>query len=120
MQNLIYIGGVLMPSPRTYAVTVSDLDSADSGRGETGIMYRNRIRANVYKIQATFRVTRAELNKIMDAIKEASFSVRFSDPYTLSLKTCTMYAGDRHSTMLLNSDKANETLWDFSVNFIEM
>ncbi len=119
MQNLIYISGVLMPAPRTYSVSTFDLDSSDSGRNETGVMYRNRIRSGVYKLQTTFRVNRRDLNTIMDAIKEASFSVRFFDPDIGGYKTCTMYAGDKQSTMLLNSNSADETLWDFSVNFIE-
>lgn len=119
MQNLIYIGGVLMPSPKSYAVSLQDLDSDDSGRSETGKMYRNRIRAGVYKIQATWRVDRDELKKIVDAVAAASFPVKFFDPNTASTKTCTMYAGDRSSTMVLNCDTAAETLWDFSVNFIE-
>lgn len=108
-----------MPPPKTYNVSLQDLDSEDSGRSETGKMYRNRIRAGVYKIQATWRVNRTDLKMIVDAISEASFSVRFFDPNTASTKTCTMYAGDRSSAMVLNNDTASDTLWDFSVNFIE-
>ena len=119
MQNLIYIGGTLMPPPKTYNVSLQDLDSEDSGRSETGKLYRNRVRADVYKIQATWRVNCTDLKKIVDAISGASFSVRFFDPNTARIKTCTMYAGDRSSAMVLNSDTAAETKWDFSVNFIE-
>ena len=119
MQELIYIGGVLMPAPRTYTVSLQDLDSSDSGRSETGVMVRNRVRAGVYKIQATWRVTRTDLAKIVAAINAVSFSVRFFDPNTLTTPTKTMYAGDRSANMVQNSDAPNETWWDFSVNFIE-
>lgn len=119
MQDLIWIGGSLMPAPRTYAVSLQDLDSADSGRSETGMMYRNRVRSNVYKIQATWRLTRVDLAKIIAAITPASFSVKFFDPNTLTTPTKTMYAGDRSSTMVINNGDPSETWWDFSVNLIE-
>lgn len=119
MQTLIKFGSFTPLSPRTYAVQCSDLDSDDSGRSETGIMFRNRIRAGVYKIQATWRANRSQLSAITNAISNDSFSVTFFDPTTASTKTCTMYAGDRSATMVLNADAAAETLWDLSVNFIE-
>lgn len=119
MQNLIWIGNSLMPAPRTYRVDLQDIDSSDSGRSETGVMYRNRVRSNVYKIIATWRVNRPDLNTLVTAITPASFEVKFFDPNTASTKACTMYAGDRSSTMIKNDDKANETWWDFTVNFIE-
>lgn len=119
MQDLIYIGGSLMPALRTYRVDLQDIDSSDSGRSETGVMYRNRVRSNVYKIQATWRVKRTQLNQIITSITPAAFSVQFFDPNTDSVQTRTMYAGDRSSTMIKNDNKPEETWWDFSVNFIE-
>ena len=71
------------------------------------------------KIQITWRVNRSQLSAIANAISPDSFSATFFDPTTASTKTCTMYAGDRSATMVLNADTAAETLWDLSVNFIE-
>lgn len=119
MQTLIKFGSFTPISPRSYGVQRSDLDSEDSGRSETGMMFRNRIRAGVYKIQVTWRVNRSQLSAIANAISPDSFSATFFDPTTASTKTCTMYAGDRSATMVLNADTAAETLWDLSVNFIE-
>lgn len=119
MQTLIKFGNFTPISPRSYGVQRSDLDSEDSGRSETGMMFRNRIRAGMYKIQVTWRVNRSQLSAIASAISSDSFSVTFFDPTTASTKICTMYAGDRSATMILNADTATETLWDLSVNFIE-
>ncbi len=119
MQDLIKIGGVLMPPPKTYSVSCSDLDSEDSGRSETGIMFRNRVRAGVYKIQAQWRVKSSDLSIIAGAIAPEAFGVQFFDPTTVTQKTCQMYAGDRSCAMVLNDDEAAEAWWDFSVNFIE-
>lgn len=91
MQTLIKFGSFTPISPRSYAVQRSDLDSEDSGRSETGVMFRNRIRAGVYKIQVTWRVNRSQLSAIANAISPDSFSVTFFDPTTASTKTCTMY-----------------------------
>lgn len=119
MQDLIWVGEKLMPAPRTYRVDLQDIDSSDSGRSETGVMYRNRVRAGVYKILATWRVKQPNLNILIDTIKPAAFKVTFFDPNTASTQTCIMYAGDRSSTMIKNDDESEETWWDFSVNFIE-
>lgn len=119
MQDLLYIGNELMPALRSYKVDLQDIDSADSGRSETGVMFRNRVRAGVYRIQATWRVRREQLNRIISAISPAAFSVRFFDPNTDSMQSCSMFAGDRSSNMLLNCSEPGETWWDFSVEFVE-
>lgn len=79
MQTLIKFGSFTPISPRSYAVQRSDLDSEDSGRSETGKMFRNRIRAGVYKIQVTWRVNRSQLSAIANAISPDSFSATFFD-----------------------------------------
>lgn len=119
MQDLLYISDELMPALRSYKVDLQDIDSADSGRSETGVMFRNRVRAGVYRIQATWRVRREQLNRIISAISPAAVEVRFFDPNTDSVQVRTMFAGDRSSAMLLNSEVAGETWWDFSVEFVE-
>lgn len=118
-QELMSVDGVKLPPPRTYGVSLQDIDSSDTGRSETGVMFRNRVRSNVYKIQATWRLKRTDLATIITAITPVSFRVTFFDPNTLTSQTHTMYAGDRSSTMVKNDDDPNETWWDFSVNFVE-
>lgn len=120
MVTLITINDIAMPQPSDYSVSLSDLDSSDTGRSETGYMYRNRIRTKIYKINVGFRVNKSQLKTIADAISGESFQVKFFDPTSVSAKSCTMYAGDLQAQLLKNDDTANETVWSFSFNLIEM
>ena len=119
MQELIHIDGKLMPPPREYAVSLQDIDGSNAGRTETGVMFRNRVRANVYKIQISWRLRRSDIVKVIAAVSPEAFSVKFFDPNTLTFPTRKMYAGDRSAVMLLNNDKEDDTWWDLSVNFVE-
>jgi len=113
--------GSALTNPSEYAVSISDLDSDDSGRSETGLFHRNRRRAGVYKIQASFKVSRTELKAITDAIAAASFSVTFFDPFTATDATKTMYVGDRSAKLMNYTNEAApaESYWNLSCNFIE-
>ena len=48
--QLIKFGNYTPPSPTEYEVEVQDIDSEDTGRGETGYMTRERVRAGIYKV----------------------------------------------------------------------
>lgn len=111
--NLIAINGVELPSPTTYSVELSDVDSSDSGRMETGLMVRDRVRADVAKIQLGFTcLTTEELMKTVTAIKPAAFNVDFF--YGMA-KSATMYAGNKQVAL-----KTGETVsWDLSFNLVE-
>ena len=115
---MIVVGSTSLPNPTEYTVTRSDLDSDNTGRSESGILQRDRVRAGVYKIQTTFRVTQPNLKIITDAITPVSFSVTFFDPTSSSNPTKTMYAGDR-SGKLLQSVDGGASYWDLTVDLIE-
>ena len=46
------IDGAALPAPHEYRVSLSDLDSADTGRTEDGVLVRARVRGGVAKITA--------------------------------------------------------------------
>ena len=118
MAAMITVGATALPNPTDYQVTRSDLDSDNTSRSEAGVLQRDRVRAGIYKLQLTFRVTRANLKVITDAIAPASFAVTFFDPTTSSSPTKTMYAGDR-AAKLIQSVDGGESYWDLSVDLIE-
>ena len=119
MTDWITINGSIMPPPTSYKVLVSDLDSENSTRNEAGVLVRDRIRAGVYKIEATWKVPVSRLSLLVNAVQPKSFTVRFFDLTTASYKTKTMYAGDRTASVLLQKSNSGETLCDFSCNLIE-
>lgn len=121
---LITVGSTPLPNPVIdgYDVLLSDLDSPNTVRSETGYLQRTRIRAGVYTIDATFKVTRAELKTITDAVKDPSFPVTFYDPTTDSTPTATMYVSDRRSKLLkyLNEADPTDSLWQLTLSLVEV
>ncbi len=118
---IIKIGSTDMPAPTKYTVTLQDIDSENTRRTETGLLQRDRVRAGVYKIQVSWKVTKVQLKQITDALSPAKFSVIFFDPTSSSNKTADMYCGDRTGNLILLKDpnNPNESLWELSTSLIE-
>lgn len=101
--------------PTTYSVTVSDLDSDGSGRSETGVMTRKRIRAGLYKISVGWTNIDDTLRSgILNAISGSFFSVTFNDGSDV---TEQMYVSDR-SNELKYTDSSGTRFWDVSFDLV--
>lgn len=118
MSSYISVGGTALPPCTSYRVQRSDLDN-NSSRDERFVMHRNAVRLGAYKIYAKFRVSRAELAVLTQAISASTLSVTFLDITTNARITKQMYAGDREGEVVNDGDEDN-MLIDFSVNFIEL
>jgi hypothetical protein len=114
---LITIGTTPLPDPAEYSVTLQDIDSENTRRTEAGVLTRDRVRAGVYKIQATWKVNKTDLKKITDAVSPAKFSVTFFDPTTSSNPTKDMYVGDRTANLLYL--ESGQSLWELTLSLIE-
>jgi hypothetical protein len=119
ISNYITINGYTLPTPISYEVQRSDLDSSETNRSESGYLHRNRLREGVYKVIATWRLTVSQLKDVTNALSPAEFSATFIDLTTFSYHTTTMYAGDRTASVVRSSESVGELLVDFSVNIIE-
>lgn len=117
---LIRIGGVDLPAPVEYSVSLQDIDSENTRRTETGVLQRDRVRGGVYKITVAWQVKHSVLKTITDAISPAKFSVTFFDPTTGSYPTRSMYCGDRDGKLILyKASNPSESLWELSTSLIE-
>ena len=114
---LITIGAIPLPDPAEYSVTLQDIDSENTRRTEAGILTRDRVRAGVYKIQATWKVNKTDLKKITDAVSPAKFSVTFFDPTTSTNPTRPMYVSDRTARLL--HLESGQSLWELTLSLIE-
>jgi len=114
---LITIGTIPLPDPVEYSVILQDIDSENTRRTEAGILTRDRVRAGVYKIQATWKVNKTDLKKITDAVSPAKFSVTFFDPTTSTNPTRPMYVGDRTARLL--HLESGQSLWELTLSLIE-
>ncbi len=118
--SIIRVNGIDLPGPTKYNVSLQDIDSSNTGRTETGILIRDRIRQGVYKITVTWLVKHSQLRIITDAISPAKFLVSFFDPTTGTTPTRDMYCGDRNGE-LKHYDVNNppNSLWEISTSLIE-
>ena len=119
--GLLNINNVDMPKPTSYQVGVQDLDSAETVRSESGMLHRDRVRAGVRKISVSWTVKAADISKILKAVQNESCTVKFFDPQENSVKTATMYAGDRVPTLSVqtNENDTDITWWDLSFELVE-
>lgn len=119
MFNWIKVGGVTLPAPSTYKVSLSDLDK-DSSRNEKGKLKRQRIRSQVYKIESTWKIPVSQAKVIVDAFSPKEFSVTFFDVTSGNYITKSMYAGDKTAEVLQPKDKKEDTYLHFACNLIEL
>lgn len=105
-----------------YTVVLSDLDSDNSNRDETGYLHRDRLRQAVRKIQVNLTcISLSKTSQIMQAVIPDKVNVTFLDPQEGGFITAEMYVNDRTCKLSLLSDyeKPNESMWDISFNLTQ-
>lgn len=114
--KLVQLGSYTPPSPTKYSLEISDIDSEDTGRGETGVMSRERVRAGVYKLSLGFtNLTSEQVLAIKQAISPEEITVKFFDG---SQVNANMYSGNRTLDLKSVDDESN-CFWDMSFNLTE-
>lgn len=115
--ELISFGDYTPPSPTEYKLEIQDIDSEDTGRGETGYMTRERVREGIYKLSLSFtNITSDDVLNIKEAISPVSFKVTLFDG---SEVTVDMYVGNR-SLNLKSIDDESNCYWDMSFNLTQI
>lgn len=117
----IQIGNYSLPAPTAYSCDYEDLDSDKTTRNERGYLKRDRLRADMFKISASFRVHIKDLSAIANAVKPKTFSVKVFDLTTGNTTTKTMYASSKHAEIVsvVDKSKVGNTYVDYSFNLIE-
>lgn len=110
-----------LPEPQSISVSLQDADY-NSGRNQTGYMFRDRVRGGdnaPRKIECKFPpLTPAQARVVLQAVKDASMSLTYPDPYTGMYRTATVYVGDRKSPIYWIND--GDILWsELAFNFVE-
>lgn len=114
--DLVKFGSYTPPRPTKYSLDIQDIDSEDTGRGETGYMSRERVREGIYKLSLGFtNITSDEVLAIKQAISPEEISVELFDGSTVSAK---MYAGNR-ALELKSIDNGANCFWDMSFSLTE-
>lgn len=114
--DYIKIDGTALPPVSTYRVTLSDMDRQQSGRAENAVMVRERVRANVAKIELAWKnVTSQEMTGIINSVTPETFPVEY---FFGSARSATMYAGDITIDLKAAAD-SGEAAWDVGTNLVE-
>ena len=95
---LISIGGVDLPTPSEFSVSIADISKAE--RNANGTMVIERI-ATKRKLEIGYRyLSRTDLGSLLALIDPVTFSVTYMDPKTNANRTSIFYCGDRSIGML--------------------
>ena len=114
--ELVSFGGYTPPTPTKYSLDIQDIDSEDTGRGETGYMTRERVREGIYKLSLGFtNITSDDVLQIKDAISPATIKVILFDGDNVN---ADMYVGNR-SLVLKSVDDVGNCYWDMSFSLTE-
>ena len=88
------VNNVAVKTPSKFGWSLQDISAADSGRVESGLMYKNKV-AQKEKIQLEWAgVTTTEASAILQAFQDEYFNVTYHSPLTDGDVTKTFYRGD--------------------------
>ena len=107
--------------PQTLTWDVYDLDSEDgAGRNQEGLMFRDRV-AVKRKLNCTWApMDNAEISKLLQAMDDVFFTIRYPDAHDGAYREGTFYVGDRTTPMYVWNSEKQKYLWSgLSANFIE-
>lgn len=112
-----------LPDPSTFTVLLQDIDASTTTRSANGTMLRDRIVGGENakrKLELAWPALRPEpAKRILQAIKDEFFWVRYPDPYSGEDRTAEFYAGDR-TVPMYHYNLNGEILWErIGVNLIE-
>lgn len=109
-----------LPEPSSLTVLYSDVDSASSGRGEDGVMIRDRVAVN-RKLSIGYNVlTAAKASALLgSAIKNVFFELYFFDPKQNAWATGTFYVGDRQMQVFKRTASGEYIYEGASFDFVE-
>ena len=113
--TILYLNGVAVPTPTKYDVSLADIQAANSGRNDAGVMSMEVVRKDVATINAAWEaLTTEELETISTAISTDAIPVRF---FYGEYKEATMYKGDRKVDLKCQCDDGPR--WSMSFSLIE-
>lgn len=101
-----------MPNPSKMEWSLQDVSAGDSGRDDTGYMYKALVTQKQKLVLAWSALSPSKASQILNAFNHEYFYVRYFDPLANSYVIKEMYVGDRTAPVKIWSDnqKIYETL----------
>ena len=107
--------------PQTLTCDIYDLDSEDgAGRNQEGLAFRDRV-AVKRKVNCTWGpMDNATISKLLKAMSDEFFTLRYPDPFDGAYREGTFYVGDRSAPIYVwNADKGKYLWQGLTANFVE-
>lgn len=117
---VLEIDDVPVPSPSSYGMKYSDLDSSNSYTSETGSLVRDMIRANQVTLSLSWdKLKLPELSKILQVgTGKDMYKIKYLDVYSASMKTGYFYPNDRN-VKAIRIKTVSKGLYSLTFNYIE-
>lgn len=109
---LLRVDGVDMPNPSKMQWGLQDVSAGDSGRDDSGYMFKARVTQKI-KLEVSWNaVTPAVASQILNAFNPEYIQVRYFDPKENGYKIIEAYIGDRTAPVKIwtTNQKIYETL----------
>ena len=111
---LIRVDGVDMPNPSRLNWSLQDVSIGDSGRDDTGYMFKGRVTQKV-KIELEWSaVSPSVASTILQAFNPEYINVRYFDPMANAWQIKNFYVGDRSAPVKIWS--VNQKIYE-SISF---
>lgn len=113
----VKINGILLPFPKSYNVSLTDVEADSSGETEAGTIQRDVVRHGMVTIELSYAVTSKWLKTLTAFAKLDKLTVEYFDTEDLNLKTTFMYMVNFKSR--LEKDTSYKGLWSVSFTLKE-
>lgn len=100
---ILNIAGIAVKDPKLFQVEINDIDK-ESERNANGTMQRTRVAVKRKLIIEWGPLSNSEISKILNAVSDVFFTVKYPDPVTGGMATKTFYTGDRTAPVLRVKD----------------
>ena len=115
---LISISGTLIPSPDTYEVVISDLDSS-ANRSSNGTLFRDRVAVKRTINLGWTSLTAIELSQLLQAVSPVFFAVTYLDPQLNTMMAGTFYVSDRTQAVAIKQSDGSYKWGNVSFSLVE-
>lgn len=93
-----------MPNPSKMDWGYQDVSQGDSGRDDTGYMYKGKVTEKIKLQLAWSAVSPAKASTILQAFKPEYFYIRYFDPELNNYRIMEAYTGDKSAPVKIWSD----------------
>lgn len=110
-----------LPEPAEMTYSIQDIDSASSGRSETGNAVRDRV---AIKRKLTLKwalLDKTQASALLEsAIKNETFWCKYQDPMNNVVSTRKFYVGDRTLSVFKRNSDGSYVYQDLTADFVEV